>query len=465
MQRGVWPSVGAGGKVFLSRHIIWVLAILSLLSYLLTYGGNAFGPPIRADGVGYYAYLPALLIHADPSFQSLAHEQFEGDIPAWTGLRRHLITGRYLNKYNMGVSLLMLPFFLLAHLGTWLMQSPPGGFDWWKFHYALDGYSLLYQHAAGLSGVFYFVAGCAILKRILERYFSTGIVLWTLLALIFGTNLYHYGTGETVFSSPYSFFLVSAFLWTVIRWHEHPDSLISALCVGGIAGLIIVVRLNNVFYWVLFPLFGLSWAGGVRRAFSLYLQNKGALLTAGAIALLMIVPQVLYWKYSTGRWLVYSYQNEGFNFLKPEILNVLFSLNRGVLFWTPLLALAVAGFFFMKGDVRCWRIPMATVMVLQLWLVASWHQWWWGGSLGHRAFIESYALLAFPLASLFSASSNRAVRSLLIGATAVCILWSLFFMKLYYTRELSYHGLDCQALFDIVWLRKEWIVGLFQSGR
>ena len=49
----------------------------------------------------------------------------------------------------------------------------------------------------------------------------------------------------------------------------------------------------------------------------------------------------------------------------------------------------------------------------------------------------------------------KALIKLLAVAVVLLVVWSLFFMVLYYTREISYYGLDRQALFDIFWWRKE----------
>ena len=44
---------------------------------------------------------------------------------------------------------------------------------------------------------------------------------------------------------------------------------------------------------------------------------------------------------------------------------------------------------------------------------------------------------------------------------AAAILHFLFFMKLYYTREMPYEGLDASALYDILYARRDMILGWF----
>jgi hypothetical protein len=203
----------------LSRHFVLIVTLISLLSYAFVYFEGCFGEPIRADGVGYYAYLPAYAIHRDVSFQELAEDRYGGKLERWTGLALNNVTGRYANKYGIGVAIMMLPFFAAADLITWIMQSPPGAPEWFRFNHPMDGYSLFYQHAAGLSGMVYMILGLVFLRAFLRRRFSESVTMATMFALLLGTNLLHYGCGESVLSHPYSFFLFSAFLLLV----EFPD--------------------------------------------------------------------------------------------------------------------------------------------------------------------------------------------------------------------------------------------------
>ena len=45
---------------------------------------------------------------------------------------------------------------------------------------------------AGAAGIAYLLAGLAVLRRMLRRHFSDGVVLATLVAITWGTNLFHY---------------------------------------------------------------------------------------------------------------------------------------------------------------------------------------------------------------------------------------------------------------------------------
>jgi len=152
--------------------------------------------------------------------EQLAKERFNGDFPVTTGIQRFPSTGSYLDKYPIGVAVLVLPFFLLGHFLSIIMGYPT------------DGYSFFYQHSVGLSGLFYMLAGIYLLKKNLRKYFSEEITLATLLAALFGTNLFHYGTYDSIFSHTFSFFLFSALIFLILKWYTKPDSYKISILLG-----------------------------------------------------------------------------------------------------------------------------------------------------------------------------------------------------------------------------------------
>ena len=62
------------------------------------------------------------------------------------------------------------------------------------------------------------------------------------------------------------------------------------------------------------------------------------------MVVLVWVPQMIYWKEMTGRWLYFSYgSDERFFFGDPAIIKGLFSYRKGLFIYTPLLLFAFAG--------------------------------------------------------------------------------------------------------------------------
>src|SRR5687768_8091714 len=131
----------------MSRGVIAACAVLGLAAYVFIYATGRAGLPIRSDGFSYYIYLPAWFIHHDPSLQATARDCCAGEFPGYTAIARWPRTRRWVNPHPIGVAIMQAPFFLTAHaLTKWSNLSP-------------DGFSLYYQHAAGIAGLFWTLAG------------------------------------------------------------------------------------------------------------------------------------------------------------------------------------------------------------------------------------------------------------------------------------------------------------------
>lgn len=413
---------------------LWALAILlviGVLSTALIYVNRWNWPPIRSDGVGYYAYLPAVIVYRDLTMAALYNipsDKLEGYQPfgPWTGINRFENTGRYLDKYGMGVAFLMLPFFLAAHCISVLCSFGEGGFG------------LPYQFASIASALIYFCAGVAFLYGLLRNFFSHEIVFCTLAVHIFGTGLFHYATYDGSFSHVYSFFLVSIFLYVLYRYREH-RAVCSVLC-GFLLGLIFLTRPPNIIFGLFFALFGVAQLSDLSRV---VLDRKWFEKMALFCAVFVITasPQLFYWKYITGRWLVYSYVGEGFNWWSPEFFNVLFSVRKGLFFWSPVLLASTVGFFFMRTKVPDFFGPLVVFFPLNVYIISSWSCWWYGGSLGQRPFVESVPLFAIGLASLLAGIRSPRVRSavmmLLFAGTALAVTY----MVLYWRGVIPFDGM------------------------
>ncbi len=125
-----------------------------------------------------------------------------------------------------------------------------------------DGFTLYYQHAAGLAGLAWVVAGLAVLRRLLRQSFSDRITAATLVVILLGTNLYHYATFDSGYSHAYSFFLCAALMLLTARWHHTPTARTSTL-LGLVAGLIVLVRHTNIVFLALFLLYGAGSRAGL----------------------------------------------------------------------------------------------------------------------------------------------------------------------------------------------------------
>jgi hypothetical protein len=156
----------------------------------------------------------------------------------------------------------------------------------------------------------------------------------------------------------------------------------------------------------------------IREKLSLIRRSVPQLAVMLLCALLVWFPQMLYWKMISGHWLYFSYQGEGFFFSNPRILLGLFSYRNGWLLYSPIMIFALAGFFFLRKELKVFLIPVVLYFLLSIYVIFSWWCWWYVGS-GLRAMIDLYPLLALPFCA-FLAWLTRQKRWLIIP---VFTLW------------------------------------------
>jgi hypothetical protein len=394
------------------RHVVAATAIIAVIAYIVVFSGPG-DAPIHSDGYSYYVYLPSAFLYRDLTLEKLAADWYRGPYPDFTGIRRWPSTGRWMNLHPIGTAVLIAPFFLVADLLSRWSNLPR------------DGFSLYYQHGAGLAGLAYFLLGLAILRRTLREQFSDGVVLATLVCITWGTNLFHYGVFDSVFSHAYAFFLVCLFVSLVERWWDRPTLGLS-LAIGGVAALNVLVRHTNAIFALSLPLYGIvGWRDVGARVGEL--RDRWRMLAiAAAAGIVVLVPQLVLYKWITGAWFVNAYATHGtgFSFKSPHLIAVLFSTQKGLFFWSPVLLLSVAGLFVATGRARALALPAVVLFACQTYLIASWPQWQFGASFGHRGFTDGFALAAPFIASSFAWASRhrRTVPLFAVGAAAAVLL-------------------------------------------
>lgn len=400
------------------RHFVAAVALLAIAAYATIYTRGWADAPIRSDGYSYYLYLPSTFIYHDLTLTAVARDWYDGSYPPFAAIRRWPSTDRWLDAVPIGVAAMMLPFFLVGDALTWWSNFPR------------DGFSFYYQHAAGLAGLAYALAGLALVRTLLRRYFTDGVVLATLVTLTFGTNLFHYATFDATFSHAFSFCLVAAWIVLIEQWRERPTAMASA-GLGAVAAGIVLTRNVNAVFLVLLP---------IRCGRELWPRRR-ALALAASIGAACLLPQAALYKFVTGSWWVNSYALLGnyFNFATPRIGSVLFSTQKGLFFWSPALLLAVVGAFLARRWPRSVVAATGVIFALQLFIVASWSEWQLGGSFGHRAFTDGFALVAPLLASTFDWAASRPRARVVVAVFAtLAVLLSIAQMLQYWLGILPY---------------------------
>jgi len=398
---------------FIHRYICGILFILLLGYFFLTKDlNNKYDKVVMAEGHGYYVYLPALFIYHDNSFEFFNKIYPKYYYPGFDPPTRNFINefdGIRVNKYYPGVSLLWMPFFLLAHLLALL------------FHLPADGYSDIYQYAIGVAGVFYTYLGLKFTKKILTHFNIPAFVqVATLSIILFGTNMLLYAAAWSSQTHCYSFFVIAAFFWFAIGLFDEENAKRNfSLCMSFIfLGLIVTLRPQNVGILLLLPVFGLRW-----NKFLVILKNnlfsrKG--IAGMLIAFLLVGRVCYYWYIQTGKIFLNPYHGEHYYFNQPHFFEVLFGYRQGWIAYSPFIIFGLAGIFFFE-KLRD-KINLLFFWILFIYVSSCWWCWTYGStSFGQRIYVDFYCLIALQAALLFKYFFEHKAKKL-SGAVAVCVI-------------------------------------------
>ncbi|MCG8701325.1 MAG: hypothetical protein MI922_24940, partial [Bacteroidales bacterium] len=241
-------------------------------------------------------------------------------------------------------------------------------------------------------------------------------------------------TIECTFSHVYSFALIAIFIWLTAQWTKEP-LIINSILLGIIFGLISLVRPSNALIILLPLLFGIKNLQELKNRFILLQSNWHHMLIAAVGSFIIWIPQIIYWHVNTGQLFFWSYPGEGFNFFHPHILEGLFGFRKGWLLYTPIMVFAMAGIYFLYKHLKDLFYPVLIITILNIYVILSWWCWWYGSGFGQRSFIDTYALLALPLAVFIQQISRttRMKKFIIAAALLLTVAINVFYtFKFYY---------------------------------
>jgi hypothetical protein len=378
------------------------------------------------DAFGYYMYLPATVIYKDyKQLDWLTEIDKRYHVTGGDGWQADkLENGNYVFKYLGGVAIMQLPLFLLAH--TIAKHS----------HYPPDGFSPPYQYVVSFGVILYCVLALFLLRRILLRYFSDLTVAITLLLLCLASNILQYIPVDNGLSHAYIFVLYVVVLFSTIKWHEKPGLLWAALT-GYTIGLATISRPTEAVMLFIPLLWSTHTKEAAREKWDLVKQNKTHLMAAVISGLLGILPQLTYWKLTTGSF-IYDVGSK-WDFLTPH-LRVLFGWEKGWFIYTPVTILFIVGMFFLK------RFPFQKSVLwfclLNIWIIIAWHEWRYAASYSTRALVQSYPVFALPLAAVTERIISSKWRLLFYPLTAYLIFVNMFQVPQYWSTVLHYDEMN-----------------------
>lgn len=382
------------------------------------------------DKSGYHLYLPAFFIHKDIKelkFYKYIDEAYmpTGDLKEYE--LNPLPNGNKANKYSIGVAVHELPFFVAAHyVNKYIVKYPP------------DGYSVPYQWGAVISNFCWVVAGLFVLRRFLRQHFSDTVTAITLLAIAFGTNLYHYVVFAPGMAHGYLFFDFALLMFATDRLYSTGNKKYFYL-LGLASGLIAITRVSGLVVMLMPLLWGLNNMPAVKQRLSFLRANVLHITGALLLSFCVLMIQLSYWKYVTGAWIYDGYTEEGFVWTEPAIWKGLFSFRKGWFIYTPLAMFMIWGIYSLRRNFKQ-HIPAVIIfLVVNIYVVFSWWNWWYGGGFGARALVESMAVLSLPFAAFTEQVLRRNMVTKSIAATILLLLMSLNMFQSYQSYKNVIH--------------------------
>ncbi|MGP0130766.1 MAG: hypothetical protein ACTMUB_05960 [cyanobacterium endosymbiont of Rhopalodia musculus] len=426
------------GKSWVTK-LFWVGVVITLAIFLLNFTLIGFG--VYGDGIGYYTPLRSLIfdgnLQINDEYEYLSHSvsNFGG------GARVDKAIPQY-SKYTLGLGLMLSPFFVLGHFATLIANAlgakiDPNGLTW--------SYELFYC----LGSITLGIVGLIFCYKAARLFFSQTASVLAVAGIWFASPLSFYLTLEVSMSHAVSQFLISIFLYVCIStvWVKQRRQ---QILLGLVLGLAAFVRPQNILFAIV-PIIMIVWniINGVIKANKIGINNPWtkiiklpditSLAVIGLVACLMQLPQIFIYQWQYSNFLKIPYLEEGsaegyessFNWIQPQISNVLFSGHRGLFFWHPVLFLSIIGLILAYRKSPMLVTSFLLVFGLQVYLVASWWCWWQGSSFGGRMFTNCSLIFVWGLAAFWDNLSCKRSRLLGVGVTLFLMGWNTLLILQY----------------------------------
>ncbi|WP_210116099.1 hypothetical protein [Hymenobacter wooponensis] len=364
------------------------------------------------DVGGYYSYLPATFLTndlGDGSFLRMARHNYRPDMDPEYGFIR-LPNSRMVFKYPIGMAVAYSPFFWLTNFIYKIKGRP-----------VTTGYEHMYQYMISLGCMGYVLAGLALLGLEIRRFFSDSVAAVTLLIIALCTNLFTYAVYEPLMAHGTLFLLTVLLLRTTRQWYEQATHW-GALSLGLVIGILLLIRPSELLLLLVPVLWGLTCRAATITRLRFWAQHWRHIVLGVIVVGLIGSLQLIFWRVVGGQWFVPFYPGETFHFDQPHVWEGLFSVKKGWLLYSPLLALGLLGVAW----VRQWAAPMLPIMIvlipIYIYCTFCWWDWGYGGSYGGRALISLYPILAFGMASFLQRWLHSRNYGLLTALTPLILL-------------------------------------------
>jgi len=369
---------------------------------------------VRGDGNGYYAWLASAVIDHDADFRNqyrhanaLFSERYltpDGAVvPA-----RVTVTGHVENQWAVGPAVLWAPWFLAAHAVVLVRGDDPE-----------DGYAPLYRRVCAIGSLVYAFGALWLSVATARRFGASSATAWSGAVSVFGASSLLVYT----YLLPFHVHALAAFTVALFLWYglgrQRPITLVQWCIWGALAGLMVMTyHLDAVFVLAALPAALSLRVSGARAAVAVRLAGFMAMAVAVGI------PQWVGKAVVYGSPFVTGYRDRFF-WSAPELWRTAFSSNHGVILWTPIVAVGIAGWCgWLRHRTELWGLALAGAVFYLA--VASYENWHGLSSFGNRFFVSWTFPLVIGVSDVVTVVWRRGAvwRAVLVTGLCGLMLWN-----------------------------------------
>ncbi len=382
-----------------------------------------------ADEFQYFSFLRSLWFDRDVSFDNEYRYFVESGATRDPGFTATFIdaetaTGLRPNYGTIGSALLWMPFYAIADLGVAVVELAGGTTP-------RDGYARPYVAAvtwgSAVYGLFALWLSAAIATRLGGRGFTAALAVGA------GTPLIFYMYVAPGMAHACSAFAVALFIWTWLTvrydWTVRGTATLAAS-----GALMAMVREQEAFL-VLVPAldYAMTLATAPAPGWPGRLRAAAARLAASAVGFgVCYLPQALSYIALNGRLGPSPVIEAKMHWTAPWAVPVVFSLEHGWIFWTPLVVLCLGGLVLTvarapaaHADMRRVSALLLLAVATQIYVSGSLASWTLAGAFGQRRFVGLTVCLVIGLAWLLARVPAGAARRVAGVAVAAAVWWNL----------------------------------------
>ena len=363
--------------------LLWITIIIFIFAFFIfrPYHMQESGLLYAGDDEGYFATATSLAFFQFPDYS-----------------KEHYISGGEYPLSSIGPGIMAAPFVLFFSIIDRLEHSPIAV---QRDRSNIIGSWSLFGFI--LSTFFYFYLGLVFLYKALKYYFDDRVCFYSILFMILFQYFPLYVFRRPVFSHVYEFFLQSVLIYILIKDSKTKflsnTKLWFSILIGVIIGLIALVRYNNLFFSLLWPIALFCF---VNNKFNLK-NNWKKILVSYIFGILMVflfkfIPLLIY-KYEPYSDVVTGYflNIRNLLFYIKVFLNMIFGVDFGLVFTAPFLLIGIICLFFLKFDFKTrFIIAFIPIIINLFWVLIVGSQSGW---FGYRLiFFSIIPFLIFPFA-------------------------------------------------------------------